>query len=85
MIYLIGTGNHGCSVEWKFPVEMRATPTVDLYGHAGTKNRITYWNGSEVTYNALNRTTSQLTGFDLGGSSNADDYYAAGCVAQSEL
>jgi hypothetical protein len=85
MIYLIGTGNHGCSVEWKFPVEMRATPTVDLYGHAGTKNRITYWNGSEATYNALNRTTSQLTGFDLGTGSSADDYYSAGCVAQSEL
>jgi hypothetical protein len=85
MIYLIGTGNHGCSVEWKFPVEMRATPTVDLYGHAGTKNRVTYWNGSELSYSALNRNTSQLTGFDLGAGSSADDYYSAGCVAKAEL
>ena len=85
MIYLIGTGNYGMSVEWKFPVEMRATPTVDLYGNAGTKNRVTYWNGSESTYDDLNRTSSQLTGFSLGATANTEDFYSAGCVAQAEL
>ena len=85
MIYLIGTGNYGMSVEWKFPVEMRATPTVDLYGNAGTKNRVTYWNGSESTYDDLNRTSSQLTGFSLGATSNTEDFYSAGCVAEAEL
>ena len=85
MIYIIGTGNYGCSVEWKFPVEMRATPTVDLYGHAGTKNRVTYWNGSESTYDDLYRNSSQLIGFSLGANSNTEDFYSAGCVAQAEL
>ena len=85
MIYIIGTGNYGCSVEWKFPVEMRATPTVDLYGHAGTKNRVTYWNGSESTYDDLYRNSSQLIGFSLGANSNTEDFYSAGCIAQAEL
>ena len=40
MIHLIGTGNYGMATFYQFPVEMRATPTVTLKGHAGTDNRI---------------------------------------------
>ena len=85
MIHLIGTGNYGMATFYQFPVEMRATPTVTLKGHAGTDNRITYWNGSEASFTTVNRNTRQLTGFDFGNTSATEDYYSCGGVFDAEF
>ena len=86
MVYFLGSGNHGIApLTHQFPVEMRAAPTVTFYGHAGTANRITYWNGSEVTYGTVNKNSSQVTGMSLGSDSQTEDFYSAGMVAEAEL
>jgi len=86
MVYFLGSGNHGIApLTHQFPVEMRAAPTVTFYGHAGTANRITYWNGSESTYGTVNKNSSQVTGMSLGFDSNPEDFYSAGMVADAEL
>ena len=86
MVYFLGTGNHGMApLNHQFPVEMRAAPTVTFYGHAGTANRITYWNGSEVTYGTVNKNSSQVTGMSLGSGTQTEDFYSAGMVAEAEL
>ena len=86
MVYFLGTGDHGMApLTHQFPVEMRAAPTVTFYGHGGTANRITYWNGSEVTYGTVNKNSSQVTGMSLGSGTQVNDFYSAGMVADAEL
>jgi len=86
MVYFLGTGNHGMApLNHQFPVEMRAAPTVTFYGHAGTANRITYWNGSEETYGTVNKNSSQVTGMSKGAGTQTEDFYSAGMVAEAEL
>ena len=87
MVYFIGTGNFGMApLNTTFPTEMRSSPTITFYGHNGTANRITYWNsGSESTYGTVNRNTRQVTGMSLDASSNSEDFYSAGMVADAEL
>ena len=85
MIHLIGTGNYGMGTFYQFPVEMRASPTVYLKGHAGTNSKITYWNGAETSYTVANRNTRQLTGFDLGATSATEDFYGCGGIFEAEL
>jgi hypothetical protein len=87
MVYFIGTGNFGMApLNTTFPTEMRSSPTITFYGHSGTANRITYWNsGSESAYGTVNRNTRQVTGMSLDASSNSEDFYSAGMVADAEL
>ena len=85
MVYIIGTGNHGCACPYTFPVEMRAAPTIVAYGNGGTAARVTYWNGSEQTHGTINRNTRQITGFDMGQGTNPEDFYSCGMTFEAEL